>query len=342
MTTPISIALPISRSLAAFLLSTVTVAICSGNSRAQDGAATPPPTSAPTSAGAAGEVVPDDLLRGPTVDDVAPAKTLVRHDFEGRLEPLDIRAEEAALDLLSLDETERAATEKVLSAHKVGVRALLYDNMDLFLEMQAKRQAGDREAFRESFAGFRELAAPLIDPTLLDRLAEPLSSANATELRRLVGEYRAAVAKEAAPEAADRPRRGGAPGAGENSESMDGAGAGTPRARGGARAGDRPGPGAAALAQRAEALALLREMAQTLAASVTERRARMAELISAVGATPEQAEQITAILREGAGEGAGRAKGQASPESRGVMMQKLLAVLTPEQRQLAVKHFRER
>jgi len=298
-----------------------------------------------------GERAPDDLLRGPTVNDSAPPKTLVRQDFEGRLEPLDTRAEEAGLALLTLDDGERAATEKVLSAHKVAVRALLYDNMDLFLEMQSKRQSGDRDAFRASFTSFRELAAPLTDPTLLDRLTEPLSMTNAAELRRLVGEYREALAKEAAPEEGERPRRSRGSGANAPSEPMGGDGSGNPRARDGARPEGRftgtagPAgagrPGAQAVAQRVEAMALLREMAQTLAATVTERRARMAELITAIDATPEQAEQITSILRDAA-ESATESKYKASPESRGAMMQKLLAVLTPEQRPLALKHFRER
>lgn len=263
-----------------------------------------------------------DPMSGPKVEPgggeaaKAPA-SLVKRDFDGKLERLDRRPEAAALDLLGLTAEERAGADKLLAARAGKVSELLTEHYALFLSLQGARQGGAAaEELRPKMREFREAAGGLVDPPLAQQVAATLPEAKRAEFSRLVGEYIRAMSEEDA-----ATRRGGEP-------AMEGD---RPAARRPERAGAAP--------MRMELNLLLREVGRTLSAMVTERRERMDELLKAVGASDEQGEKIRRLAREAAAEGGGMNQTEAQ---RAELARKILDVLTPEQRRKWVEATRGR
>lgn len=282
--------------------------------------AEPPATTAPEAPILAG---PD---AGPTE---SASKTLVERDFGGGLVRLEVRPERAAVDLLSLTAEQRKTVDAFFDARGEAVASLLFEHLDLFLELQSARQSGtigpgaDRIAQRETAPKLRELrsvAAPLIEPPLADQVAVLLPGDQTTMFRRLVSEYTAALAAEANRDAGmteDRPKPDSTPTT-------------TRRRPAGAENGEpRAGMGSE-FERRYEFSQLLREMARSLSAVVDARREQTAELLATVQATPEQAERIQRILRESS-DTPGK---PANAEQRAATARRIMDVLSPEQRQL--------
>ncbi|CAG0954715.1 hypothetical protein PHYC_00398 [Phycisphaerales bacterium] len=262
---------------------------------------------------------PASPLAGPKVSAPEQKKTLAQRDMEGRVVRLETRPEAAALDLLSLTPEERIAVDKVLTDRAALVSKTLFDNMEICLKVQNARQAGDRDGMPALMREFREAAEPLFTPSLLDQLAGMLPEAKRAELRSLVKEYLTALAEDQENRAMNE---------GKPDEGAPRRGPGPDGRAGGFAGGQR----------RAEMNLTIRELAQTLAATVAERRERTEALFKAVNATPEQESKITAILR-----GPERpANARPDPAERGEMMRKIMEVLTPAQRKLAAEHLRNR
>lgn len=251
-----------------------------------------------------------DALRGPTVAARTTAVTLVERDFDGRLKLLEVRPEEAALRLLNLSEAEKAAAAVVLAQRLAQVSKLIMEHQGLFLKIQSARQAGDRAALPELMRELHPLAAPLLNPPLAEQLAETLTPEHAADLRRLVQEYTAALSGE--------------------QRSRDAAMGG--RDRRPERTSEAPGVRA-----RIEVTLLIREMAGSLRAAVTERRERTERIIAISQATPEQEAAIRRLVRE-FGE---KTKGQASPGQRGELLRSLRGICTPEQRARVASELRQ-
>lgn len=253
-------------------------------------------------------------LGGPRV--VAPEKvaTITEREMDGSLKKLDARPEQAAIALLDLTPEEKTAVDAILDKRAVAVGSLLAEHQALFLKIQQARQGNaSREEIAPLMREFRPIAAPLVSPALLDQLAGVLPVEKASKLRSLVGEYMQALAAE-----------GTKAGRGPANPPTD-----TARRRR-ANADDAPAAPAAnppAITERMEINLLLHEMGRSLNAVVEERRAHSAELMKAIEATPEQEEQIRAIVR-GAGDNAGL---RPTREQRTEMRRKIMAILTPEQ-----------
>lgn len=252
-------------------------------------------------------------LGGPRVVTSEKPKTITEHEMDGTLKKIDTRPEQAALALLDLTPAEKTAVEAILDKRAVAVGALLAEHQALFLKIQQARQGNaPREEIAPLMREFRPIAAPLVSPALLDQLAGVLPAEKAARLRSLVGEYMQALAAEGA-------KDGRAPAAPP---------ADTPQRR-------RPNAESAAqktgadriISERMEINLLLREMGRSLNAVVEERRAHSAALMKAIEATPEQEEQIRAIVR-GIGDSAGL---RPTREQRAEMRRKIMAILSPEQ-----------
>ena len=245
-----------------------------------------------------------DPLSGPKVVEHTRPATLVKREMGGSLVPLDTRPEQAAIDLLGLSESERAAADKVLQERFAQVSKALSEHYDLFLKIATARKGG---ASREEQAPLlREFAAAersLLDPPLADRVADMLPKAKVAQFRALVREYSDALMKEEAS------KRGNEQPVGERRAAM-----------------------------RAEIGLTLREMGRALKATVDDRRERTDELIQKLDVTPEQEARIRAIIREVAGKDA--IKGELKEEKRREMMRKIFAELTPEQRKAAMERLR--
>ncbi len=247
-----------------------------------------------------------DALQGPRVVEHARPASLVQREMGGALVRLEVRPEEAALELLDLTKEQKEAAAKAVQERFVQVSKALSEDYDLFLKIQAARQGGaEREELVPLVREFAEAARPLLDPPLVERIGAVVPEERRARYRELVDEYKKAVIQD---EAAKR----------ESKEVVS----------------ERRA------AMRAEINLTLREMGRALRATVTDRRERTDELIKKLDVTPDQEAKIRAIIRETAGkEGV---VGELNEERRREMMQKVLAELTPEQRRAAIERLRQR
>lgn len=311
-------------------------------------------------AASARSIEPAPALGGPVVTERAGKPSLVKRDMEGRLERLEGRPEIAALELLNLTAGERAEADKMLAERAGRIAIVRSENQTTIVKLQGARQAGDSQAARAALQELRPKLADLLEPTLEARLAGAIPAARRDEFSQLLREYfAAAAAGERAgqrggqrPEGRPRGERPGVPPAGEEdgmrpqgeepAAPAEGQGPSERPRREGKRPGGREGPGGEAggpaARSRIEFAMVLRELSQDLGAAVQERRDRSDELLSAVGATPEQAERIRAAMRNAA-DGSGA---PPTAQQRQVLMQAIMKELTPEQQAKAREFFRGR
>jgi hypothetical protein len=247
-----------------------------------------------------------DVLRGPTVRQREKPSTLVKRDMNGQLERLEMRPEQAALDLLGLTVEQRKDADAVLAKRYVSVTALLRENWELFQKLLTARQAGAKaEEIRPLIRQFRPIAAPLLNPGLEEQVAGALPEEKRAEFKRIVDEYKAVIAAEPPPGAGGGPEMSG-------------------RAPSGA--------------ERIEVNLLLREMARSLKGIVDERREHMDAFLKAIDATPEQEAKIRELTRAAAESSRKNgAIGEPSREERSATWRKIMDVLTPEQRAKAIE-----
>lgn len=290
---------------------------------------TKPPTPAPASDA--------DAMRGPKVGEKQGPPTLVRRDASGKLERLEVRPEQAAVDLLKLAAEERKPADEVLAARMLEINKALQEHYDLFIKLQTARQGGAKpEEIRPLMREFRPLVAVLVEPALVDRVAKALPESRRSEYRGLVDEYKREFA-------ASEPMgsRGGGAGAGTGGGGVRGRGV-EGREKDGDGGEMKPAEGAAAPIQaRIEMNLLLREFARSLKGIVDERKENMDHFLTAVDATPEQEAKIRAIARERAEAnkkaGGNGGVGEPTQDEKIATFRKFLDVLTPEQRKKAMQ-----
>lgn len=129
--------------------------------------------------------------------DAMTPRTLVERDFEGKLRRLEVSPALAALELLSLSDEERQATQRILDERNMLMDELVQDHLKEITQLAGAFQSGDR-------AAGMKLLKPLIEDSaelrargkLVDELAGALTEANAKELQRLTLEYTRALVNE--------------------------------------------------------------------------------------------------------------------------------------------------
>jgi hypothetical protein len=256
--------------------------------------------------GAASGQTDTPVLQGPKVVERERPATLVQREMGGALVRLEVRPEEAAIDLLGLTPEQKAATAKVLQERSAQVSRALADHYDLFLKIAAARQGGaPRGELAPLARQFRDETPALFEPPLAERVQGALPEEKRERFRALVDEYKKAVLEDEAP-----------------------------------KRDDTEPVGERRATARLEISLTLRELGRALRASVQERRERTDDLIKTLDATQEQEEKIRAIIREvGGQQGVIRELG---PEKRREMMERILAELSPEQRRAALERLRPR
>ncbi|MCW5775000.1 MAG: hypothetical protein KIS87_00950 [Phycisphaeraceae bacterium] len=139
-------------------------------------------------------------LSGPPIADAAGERTLVRTDYQGRLHALDAPPEEAALELLDLDGRARDAVRRVIAERAAVLDRIVLDNLDLFPQFAAARQAGDKLGQLRLFMEFVRVTEPLRHRgTLAEEVRAVLPLHARDRFDRLVSEYwRAAAADRVA------------------------------------------------------------------------------------------------------------------------------------------------
>ncbi len=277
-----------------------------------------------------------DALRGPAVKEGPKTISLVKRDMTGKLERLDTRPEQAALDLLGLTADQRKGPDKVLSDRYAAVTKLLQAHQDLFLKIQQGRQAGAKpDELRPQMREMREHAAPLLENPLQDQVSLALPDDKRAEFRMIVDEYKRASAAEEPGGFGQGAGKGGGGGRGRGQtepEGQDGDAMVKPKATPKASAAEPIPP-------RVEMNLLLREMARALNAIVVERKEHMDSFLKAVDATPEQEAQIRAVVRSATDKGDTKPTGarEPTPDERRANWEKIMALLTPDQRRKAME-----
>lgn len=160
-------------------------------------ASAPPDEPAATSV-AAPVHAPDDLLAGPSfaaeADSPQAARSLVARDFAGALKPLEVRPEQAALDLLDLSPEQRAAAQRVLDDRAVRLDSIVRKNLKLLAKGQTARASNDPAERRAVFSEFADTFGGLLDHhALSDSIAATLPTDEARRYRTIVDEYWAAL-----------------------------------------------------------------------------------------------------------------------------------------------------
>jgi hypothetical protein len=285
----------------------------------------------------------DDAMRGPSVKETARPASIVKRDMTGKLERLDARPEQAALGLLGLSAEERKGADRVMTDRFAAVTKLLQEQYELFLKLQNARQSGAKlSEVRPLMRDFRGYALPLLENPLEDQVEKTLPEGKRAEFRRLVDEYKRVVASEepggmgAGNGTGGGKGRGSGEGAMKDEPKTDVPPTTSPTTPTAAPPATGKSPAEGPIPPRVEMNLLLGEMGRALNAMVTERKEHLSALLRAVDATPEQEGKIQAIVREQA-ESAGKDKAGAglrerTPEERLAVWEKIMAVLTPEQR----------
>lgn len=134
------------------------------------------------------------VLSGPTIDATSKAPmTLVERNFDGKLRRLEISAEEAALEHLTLSDDEKKLTAAILIERAAILDGVVGKNTDLLIRLQGLRESRTPDGV----AALRQMAAKL-EPLrkrgrLRDEIASVLEIENQKRFITMVDEYHAAV-----------------------------------------------------------------------------------------------------------------------------------------------------
>lgn len=272
------------------------------------------------------EVAPDPL-RGPTLSPGAPdagsdpdmqaPATLVRFGYTGRLERLEVLPELAALDLLALelpaldlpalDEATRSRVDEAVAGYTARFDALIRRNLATLIELQSLRGSGDRGTITARAGDLlRQVRDLERDGTLASAIAGALPPEAAARFEALVNEYDRALEADLRAEAESR---------GERMSSLQ-----------------------ARIQIRLDRLGIAaRQSTDRQLGSAGER---IQQMLIEIEATPEQTQKIQAILQEAIGEQL--ASGDyGSRAVRARLFRKIMAELTPRQRQRAIAMLRD-
>ncbi|MFN7021440.1 MAG: hypothetical protein ACK4WH_08955 [Phycisphaerales bacterium] len=137
-------------------------------------------------------------LAGPRVDGLPTGRrTLVHREFDGRLKRLEVEPVGAAVAIMDLSASDRAAAERVLLERKTAFDALIRDNIPLLMRADGAFKGHDGGEGQRALQQLFEKARPIIDRgPLIDQVAGALSPGAAAELRRIHAEYMAAAVQD--------------------------------------------------------------------------------------------------------------------------------------------------
>src|SRR5690349_15242807 len=83
-------------------------------------------------------------LAGPTVAPAVERNTLVSYDLNGRLRPLDVSPDLAAIELLNLSPELRAHVDAVIAARAEAMDQFVTSNLMLLSQLDTASKAGDK------------------------------------------------------------------------------------------------------------------------------------------------------------------------------------------------------
>lgn len=159
--------------------------------------ADPPPVAAPSERQEEQSEPPANLLAGPAVD-AAREATIVERDYAGRMRPLEITPEEAALERMDLPAGAREAAVGVLAARAAILDRVVRENIDLLTRLATAAESRDTRRLIPLALELHHKLEPLRERgTLRAELREAIPEPRRAEFDALVDGYWAAVRAEA-------------------------------------------------------------------------------------------------------------------------------------------------
>ncbi|MEM8758136.1 MAG: hypothetical protein AAGF47_10190 [Planctomycetota bacterium] len=253
----------------------------------------------------------ESLLGGPAIEAAAERPTLVERDYEGKLRPLERRAEYLAVGLLGLTDAERADADAIIEERAALADSIVFDNLSLLTELQAARSGGDERA--GWLGGDRDLRRRVLETVrpmmaqepMADRIADALPAEARNEYRRLVDEYNEAFNAAQSDRQAQRP-------------------AGREGARRGIRTG---GQRFAETRQRLRAVG--QEIKSAYERGASARQADLESFLSTLELRPEQEGEVREIIRRGFEQSI---DSKPTQEQRAAVIREVIEKLDPDQR----------
>lgn len=257
-------------------------------------------------------------LGGPSLAREAVRRTLVKRDFNGTLERLDIPAEEAALELLDLSEQEKTDVRLILAERAAILDKVVGENLPLLIQANNARESGDAVAGARYL---RELSTQLRAFTargrLSDELVAVLSPENGETLRTLVREYWQAVFEDARAAARSAAPSDGMQPSDPIAADRDGA--------------PRPGaerPNAREMMRRELLAAFGTEIRRSYERRIASRQGELDQLIAALDLDDATEGEIRRLFTDFAQQ----TLGNSTPAQRTKLANDLFRLLTPDQR----------
>lgn len=141
----------------------------------------------------------DDILSGPKVEETQAERSLVRRNFQGKVQRLDTNPAEAAAELLSLDASTRAKVKAILDKRAATLDKIVRDNLELLLKFQ---NTPDRRGKLALLRDAREVFKPLdADGKLQDQIAAALPKDQADRYKEILEGYWQTLVADAEQEA---------------------------------------------------------------------------------------------------------------------------------------------
>lgn len=240
-----------------------------------------------------------DVLSGPKVRETAGERSLIRRDFQGRVRRLEIPPEEAAIELLRLDEPTKAKTQKILDECSAILDKAVRDNIDLLLRLQSADRRVRLDLIREFGESLKELRSW---GTLREEVRGVLPKEQATRYNELIDGYWDVVVSDAV-QAAQR----------ENST--------------------RPAPGRAEVLAREVLTSLGNEIRRSFERQIGQRAREFEELLGKLGLSPEKESKIRGMLADHVE----RTGGKPTPQQRRDLVLRIYGELDREQKRIAAQ-----
>lgn len=249
-----------------------------------------PPTAQPA------EPAKDDVLSGPKVKETVAEKSLVRRNFQGRVQRLEVNPAEAAIELLSLDAATAAKVKKVVGERTQVLDRIVRENLDLLLKIQnTADRRGKIGLLREAREKFKDLEAR---GKLQEEVAKVLPAEQAKRYEELIKGYWETLLADAEQEA----------GAGKEK------------------------PAKSEIATREVLLAFGAEIRRSYERQIASKTKELEEFLGKLGLSAEKEAKIRNFFVEYAE----RTKGRASEQQRRDLFQKVLRELDRDQQKIVL------
>ncbi len=216
-----------------------------------------------------GKAAPADVLAGPKVGETQTQRSLVKRNFQGRVQRLEMSPDEAAIDLLTLDAATKAKVDKILTERATILDRVVIGNLDLLGELQ---QTSDRRAKLKLLGDFREKLKVLeARGTLRDEVEKALPKERAAQYRDQIEGYWKVVIDDAMQEAT-------------NSSKND-------------KSGKAAEPSRAQITLRETLLAFGQEIRRSYERQIAGKTRQLEEFLSKLGLSEEKAAKVCEMYR---------------------------------------------